>query len=395
MEHLSDLPFNEGVDGTRRAINFLRDLRDMLAGHNTSQVRATVKYDGSPAVFAGIDPTDKKFFVATKGLFNKSPKLYKTQADIDANLQGDLNTKMSLALSEFKKLGIKSGIYQGDIMFTKDTLKATTIDGESYITFHPNTIIYAIPATSSDAIRVRRAKIGVVWHTIYSGNDLANMNASFGLPILNKFNDVPTIWQVDAVYQDYSGSASFTKSETAEITSVLSEIGKLFNTINGRALDAISHNNDFLILVKTYNNLKIRNSENITDPIAHAKGLYTYIYDRLKAEVDALKTDKGKAQRSEKLQSILGWFRTYDVEELIKIYKLTIMLTNAKHMIVDKMNYASMMKHFVKTTSGFKTVSPEGYVAIDHLGTNAVKLVNRMEFSRNNFDPEILKGWMR
>jgi hypothetical protein len=35
----------------------------------------------------------------------------------------------------------------------------------------------------------------------------------------------------------------------------------------------------------------------------------------------------------------------------------------------------------------------EGYVAIDKMSGKAVKLVDRLEFSRLNFSPEILKGW--
>ena len=119
MEHVEDLIFNEGVVGTRKAINFLRDLRDMLAGHSKTSVSRTVKWDGAPAVFAGVDPNDGKFFVAKKGVFNKNPKVYKTPADVSADTSGDLRAKLLVALSEFGKLGIKKGVYQGDLMFTK------------------------------------------------------------------------------------------------------------------------------------------------------------------------------------------------------------------------------------------------------------------------------------
>ena len=179
MEHVEDLVFNEGVDGTRKAINFLRDLRDMLAGNSSSKVTATVKWDGAPAIFAGIDPRDGKFFVAKKGVFNKNPKVYKTAAEVDADTQGDLATILKIALTEFKKLGIKKGVYQGDLMFTKADLKTETIDGEKYTTFHPNTIVYAVPYNSQLASKVRAAKIGVVWHTTYTGNSFKTMTASF------------------------------------------------------------------------------------------------------------------------------------------------------------------------------------------------------------------------
>ena len=149
MEHVEDMVFNEGVNGARKAILFLRDLRDMLAGSSTSKVTATVKWDGAPAVFAGVDPRDGKFFVAKKGVFNKSPKVYKTPAEIDADTSGDLAAKLKVALAEFKKLGITEGVYQGDLMFTKNDLKKENIDGQDYITFHPNTIVYAVPYDSA------------------------------------------------------------------------------------------------------------------------------------------------------------------------------------------------------------------------------------------------------
>ena len=140
MEHVEDLVFNEGVNGTRKAINFLRSLRDMLAGNSKTSITSTVKWDGAPAIFAGVDPRDGKFFVAKKGVFNKEPKVYKTAAEVDADTSGDLAAKLKVALKEFSKLGIKSGVYQGDLMFTDDK-KTEVIDGEKYITFHPNTIV--------------------------------------------------------------------------------------------------------------------------------------------------------------------------------------------------------------------------------------------------------------
>ena len=94
LEHLEDEIINYGVDGGRAAINFLRSLRDMLAGNARSSINMTVKWDGAPAIFAGIDPEDGKFFVAKKSVFNATPKLYKTNAEIDEDgLSGSLNSK--------------------------------------------------------------------------------------------------------------------------------------------------------------------------------------------------------------------------------------------------------------------------------------------------------------
>ena len=118
----------------------------MLSGSARSSINMTVKWDGAPAIFAGIDPSDGKFFVAKKSVFNVNPKLYKTNAEIDEDLSGDLNAKFKVALAEFSKLGIK-GVIQGDLMFTDD-LSKETIEGVSYYTFQPNTIVYAVPVDS-------------------------------------------------------------------------------------------------------------------------------------------------------------------------------------------------------------------------------------------------------
>jgi hypothetical protein len=394
MEHLEDLVFNEGVAGTRKAINFLRDLRDMLAGNSSKKITATVKWDGAPAVFAGIDPRDGKFFIAKKGVFNKEPKVYKTPAEINADTSGDLAAKLNVALAEFKKLGITSGVYQGDLMFTDDK-KVEVINGEKYITFHPNTIVYAVPYDSDLGIKVRNAKIGVVWHTTYTGNSFESMKASFGLPIVSKFKQSKTIWMDDANYKDYSGVATFTAAETKSITDELSKVGSLFQSMNALTLNAISNDDDLLMLVKTYNNTKIRSGELIKDTSVHVTGLFNYIHDKFQKEIDSKKTEKGKSAQEEKRKKILTFFANHDKREIIKIFDIANMLTDIKNKIVAKMNEASQINTFLKTGNGFRITGVEGFVAIDHLSGGAVKIVNRMEFSKANFSPEIIKGWQR
>ena len=219
LEHLEDEVLNNGINGTRGAINFLQSLRDMLAGNAKRSVNVTVKWDGAPAVFAGINPENGKFFVGTKGVFNKTPKVNYTNADIDANhSSGGLNEKLKVALKYLPKLGIKN-VLQGDMLFTQDDLSTENIDGISYTTFQPNTITYAVPKESADPIK--KSKMGIVWHTTYTGETLQSMRASFGANIsgLTKTSDV---WFTDADYKDTSGTVNFNKSETDKITAVLS-----------------------------------------------------------------------------------------------------------------------------------------------------------------------------
>jgi hypothetical protein len=392
MEHLEDLIFNEGVAGTKQAIKFLRDLRDMLASSAKAKVTSTVKWDGAPAIFAGIDPRDGKFFIAKKGVFNKEPKIYKTVAEIDADTDGDLAAKFKVALQEFSKLGIKKGVYQGDLMFTQSDLKLETIEGSKYVTFHPNTIVYAVPAESDLAKQIKKAKIGVVWHTTYTGATFESMTASFGKGIVEKFKKVPSIWMDDANYKDYSGTATFTKAETTKLDSVINKADVLVASIQTATLNGISQNPDLMLLVKTFGNSKIRAGEKITDTSKYVTELFNYIHEKLEPKQ---KTEKGKAAGEEKRKKIMAFFANHDKKEIVKIFDLANTLIDAKHMIVDKMNQAGHISTFLKTTNGFKVTGVEGFVAIDHMTGGAVKIINRMEFSQSNFSPDIIKGWQR
>ena len=187
LEHIEDEILNYGVDGGRASINFVRSLRDMFAGATRSSINMTVKWDGAPAIFAGIDPEDGKFFVGKKSVFNVEPQLYKTNADIDKYTSGDLNAKFKVALREFPKLGIK-GVLQGDLMFTSSGKKLTTYkDGsgksETMISFQPNTIVYMVPENTPFGKKIDRSKLGIVFHTSYSGKSLDSMTASFDIDI--------------------------------------------------------------------------------------------------------------------------------------------------------------------------------------------------------------------
>lgn len=367
----------------------------MLAGHTKTKVAATVKWDGAPAIFAGIDPTDGKFFVAKKGIFNKNPKVYKTNKDIDEDLSGDLNEKFKVALKEFSKLGIKSGVYQGDMMFTKGDLKTETVDGQGYITFHPNTIVYAVPDDSVLAKKIKAASIGVVWHTTYDGDSFETMKATFGKSIIANMKQIPSVWMDDANYKDYSGSATFTDAETKQLNAILSKIGTLFNSTAASAINAIHQNPDLLLVVKTFNNSKIRNSEKITNTSKHVTDLYSYIHDRYQKEIEKKKTEAGKATQEAARKNVLKFFVEHDKKDIIAIFDLANLLVDAKNMIINKMNSAGHIKTFLKTASGFKTTGVEGFVAIDHLTGGAVKIVDRLEFSRANFSADIIKGWQR
>lgn len=395
LEHLEDNILNAGVDGARQSINYLRNLRDMLAGKSQGKVNVTVKWDGAPAVFAGTDPSDGKFFVAKKGIFNKNAKVYKSDADIDADIAaGDLNNKMKLALSELSKLGIK-GVIQGDFLYSSDDIKTVDIDGEPHITFHPNTIVYAIPKKSQLAQQILGSKIGVVWHTTYRGNDFESMSASFGKEIATGLKTTASVWSVDAMYRDLSGTATFTEAETKQVTDVLSTAGKLFNTIKRDTFHGITDNDDLLVLTKTYINTYVRDGQAIKNTSKFVDGLIGYISDRYKKDEDKLKTEKGKEGVREKKKKVMAYFANTPKAQIVALFDLYNLISQAKLMIVRKLDKAKTIGTFLKTADGYKVTEQEGFVAIDHVGKNAIKLVDRLQFSNANFSPDIIKGWQK
>ena len=393
LEHIEDEILNYGIDGGRASINFVRSLRDMFAGATRSSINMTVKWDGAPAIFAGIDPEDGKFFVGKKSVFNVEPQLLKTNADIDKYTKGDLNSKFKVALSEFPKLGIK-GVIQGDLMFTND-VSTDTIDGQKVYTFQPNTIVYAVPVDSKFGSIIKKAKIGVVWHTTYTGKDLQSMKASFGVNI-SGLKNVSSVWMDDATYKDVSGKATFTEKETADITAELSIAGKTFQTINSPMLTKfLNLQNSFTgamvsASLKTYNNINVRQGKPISNPRAHAQGYVKHVNDKYNDKVKESKSEAGKKKYS-KLKTEYTREMNKHVKNLTTIITFQNAIVNAKMLVVKKLNSVRSIGTFIKTDNGFKVSNPEGYVAIDRVSGNAVKLVDRMEFSYNNFTA--IKAW--
>ena len=387
MTHIEDKVIYGGVNGTREAILALRSLRDMLGGVHAGNV--SVKWDGAPAIFCGTDPRDGKFFVAKKGIFNKSPKVYKTDADIDADTGGDLNVKLKQALQYLPDLGIK-GVVQGDFLFDSSDIQTKKIKGKTYVTFHPNTIVYAVPVEAAQEIM--RAKIGVVWHTYYSGSTFETMNASFGVSTA-AFKNVRTVWQKSANLPDISGLATLTKKETDEITKHISNAGKLFQKIAATTLNDVASNKDINLFINTFRNTKVRAQEEVTDSKAYVEELIGWIENRYNTEKERLKSDAGKDRKEQAKLAALEFFSDENKSGLISMLDMQNELVSAKIKLLKHLDSMDSINTFIKTKDGFRVTGAEGYVAIDHLTNGAVKIVDRMEFSYNNFSKDIIKGW--
>jgi len=392
LEHIEDEILNRGVNGARDTINFLQSLRDMLAGHSTSKVNLTTKWDGAPAVFCGINPDNGKFFVGTKGVFNANPKLNYTDQDIDNNHSSEgLNSKLKVALRYLPKLGIK-GVLQGDMMFAKGDIAEKNIDGENYITFQPNTIVYAVPSDSKLAKTMTAAQMGIVFHTSYTGKTFSDMKASFNIDIKN-LTTTKDVWFRDAYFVDASGTASFTEEETKQITGILSVAGRTLQSISSLALNRIAASDVILTYIKTFNNTKVREGLKIRDTQAHTTELIRWVEAKLNKDISDAKKEDTKQKRIKEKTEIMRFFRNSRTD-LVRIFDMMNNVVDAKNMIVKKLQQLKQVTGtFLRTDDGYKVTNPEGFVAVDKLKGNAVKLIDRLEFAHANFNAA--KNWSK
>tara|TARA_Y100000361_G_scaffold16320_1_gene12821 strand:- start:2085 stop:3314 length:1230 start_codon:yes stop_codon:yes gene_type:complete len=395
LEHIEDEIFNTGVEGGRGAINFILSLSKMLSSGTKSSTNVTVKWDGAPAVFCGEHPETGEFVVAKKGIFAKKQEYYTTHAEIDEKLSGDLAEKFHICLDYLSKLGIKGKILQGDLMFTKKDIKKEKINKESFITFQPNTILYAVPSTSKLARTMKAAQLGIVFHTTYTGGTLEDMSASFGAD-LSGLKKTKNVWMDDAEYNDVSGTATFTQKDSAEILRLMSRTGKVFSKIKSAQLNKFLEYQKSMpsgATYKTYHNSKVREGSNLLrlNYKKHADGYFKFAQTKLQKEVDGMKSEKGKKAKEKNMNTYLTSIRK-DTNLLKTLVEFQALINYAKTKILYKVNQAKQLTDtFVKTDDGFDVVAPEGFVAIDNNLGGAVKLVDRMEFSFNNFTAA--KAW--
>ena len=391
LEHLEDEIINNGVSGGKPAISFLMSLSDMLQGYSKKKMNVTVKWDGAPAIFAGTNPENGKFFVGTKSIFNKTPKINYTVADIKKNHGGGLADKLIVALKYFPKLNI-SGVWQGDLLYTQDDLKKAEVGGDTSVIFTPNTITYAVPLIDELANTIQSAKIGVVWHTTYSGKTMDSMKAKFGANAKSLAKS-RNVWSIDAAFKDTSGNVKFTSVEAKQFQKVLNMAsGSLKRSSNYlRMMDKVTHAEAPSNLLKIFLNSYIRGGEKIENTKKVLDFFGKYYEERLNKKIKSVKSAAGKKKWEQIKKDGLSEYNKYK-KDLYYVIATYITLQTAKTLIIKKLERAENIGTFIRTPNGYKVTAPEGFVAIDHVG-KATKLVDRLEFSTNNFTVD--KSWVK
>lgn len=390
LEHLEDDILNNGSIGGKTSVAFLKSLGDMLSqGDKSKSIKVTTKWDGAPAIICGIHPVWKAFFVGNKSVFNKTnPKICCTHDDVDFFYpDSGLNSILKSCLTHLSKLPI-SGVIQGDLLFTENTKSIGTIQGQRSVKFTPNTITYTIPLNTNLGQRVNNSKLGIVFHTSYSGDTISNMRAGFGVDV-SSYQGVEDVSVFSSDFNDASGSANFTSQEKTKFNSILSQTtGSLKQA--SKFLDAMAGTDkySFNIVFKQFFNSYIRSGAMIP-PVNQVVGdfanYYSFLLDK---EINSKKSEAGQkkwlAVKNDGLKFISA--NQKSIYFTAASYKN---LTKAKLMIIRKLESVRDIGTFLKKGTGYSVTAPEGFVAIK--SGQALKLVDRLEFSAANFSTD--KNW--
>jgi hypothetical protein len=376
-----DIIITDGFEGGKAVVEYFRGLLLTLKGTSSEAVQVSVKWDGAPAVVCGINPDNDKFFVGTKSVFAKNAKVNYTKKDIAANHGTDtLGQKLLKCLVHLKKLNMQ-GVFQGDLLFTDEDITRKNIDGKPHLTFTPNTITYAVPEQSELANKIDTAKVGIIFHTTYNGENLADMTASGGADITN-FSQSNDVFFDNASYKDVSGSAKFTDDETKMFLNELDKLESLLTNVPRNISNLFGANQDFVPFFQMYINAMVKEGTLPTNSNQFMQGFQKFYIDRMQQQISGLKAQKALALRQDKIKQMPQFLNKLKapLQRMLSFYK---QVQKMKAMILKKMNQAMAIGSFAQTENGLVVTDPEGFVAVDKTG-NAVKLVDRLGFSRRN-----------
>ena len=381
LEHIEDIIITDGYVGGQAVVEYFRGLLLTLKGTSSEAMSVSVKWDGAPAVVCGTNPDNGKFFVGTKAVFAKAAKINYTKKDIAANHGTDeLGQKLLKCLVHLKKLNIQ-GVVQGDLLFIDDSITRKNIDGKPHLTFTPNTITYAVPEDGELAKQIDRAKLGIIFHTTYAGDSLATMNAQGGADV-SSFAQSPDVFFDNASYKDVSGSAKFTADESQQFYNSIDKLETLLNSVPRDLSSVLGQNTDFVPMFQMYINAMVKQGELPTNVNQFLLGFRKFYTDRMQQQISGLKAQKALQLRQDKMKQMPVFLSKAKkpLQAMLTFYKA---VQQMKGFVLKKMNQAMAIGSFSQTDNGLQVTEPEGFVAVDKAG-NAVKLVDRLGFSRRN-----------
>ena len=391
LEHIEDEILNHGSAGCMASVSAMQELLRML-GKKPSSGYMQTKWDGAPSVVCGKHPVNGMFFVGTKSVFNKTdPKICYTQNDVDihyGDASPDLKSKLKICIQYFPSLNMGT-VCQGDLLFTSD-VKTEEIDGEKLYTFKPNAITYGIPTDHPLGQQIKTAKIGIVFHTSYTGTEVATMTAKAGAPRMKSTSEVFLV-ENDTPMDDISVDRS-TLSKFEQNVSIVESMCKKSEVFLDHLVDNMGTTGDKKFHVASYLkqffNAEIRGGRSIGNAQTTLKALGKFYHEKMMAVIDKLKSDKTIMERRKQMYDGIEYLEKNE-QNFVAMLTLYTKIIECKDLVMSQLDHLETFKTYVQTDKGYKVTNPEGYVL--HHNGDMIKLVNRIEFSYINFT--LAKSW--
>lgn len=365
LEHAEDHVINAGNEGFSHAFHNLKDVHDRLSGKN-NDTKVTMKYDGSPSVVFGRHPQTGRFFVASKSVFNKNPKINYTEEDIQRNHghAPGLVAKLKAALHHLPKVTPKKGVFQGDIMHTPEDVH----ENDGRVHFTPNTITYSTPANSAHGKAAKRAKVGVAVHTKYNGKTLEDMQAEYA-PNLDEF---AAHHDVHLISTDHDLSQiKYTPQQREKFAKAMQMAAAHNKRAKPETYEAIKGHE---IPLKTYINHTVRTGTKPT-----VEGFMDHYMKSHQKKIEGVKTAASKASKTAAMEAAIGHVQRNRAhfQNILNQHKH---LQKAKDVLAHTLSSGAEFDHSING----KKSKPEGFVVVRH--NRPTKIVDRAEFSAANFN---------
>jgi hypothetical protein len=375
IDHLEEDILNKGKQGVKEALNQIEAAISYFVSE--TEYKISTKWDGSPALVAGID-NNGKFFVATKSAFNKERKINYSVEDIERNHGNSpgLVEKLNLALAYLPSLDLK-GIYQMDYMFDnviKQLEAPKLIDGvkneNRFITFQPNTIKYAVSPDSPYGEQIINSKIGVAIHIEYMvKNGILKVKKYTSSP--DEFSPSKTVFVFNILADKSKNSSSkFGKILLRDVQKKKTAALSLANSVDFSGLA------NYTSQLKTYINTEVRSGRFLEDPALSANEFINYITKKLTKEMEALKSDKGKTKKAENIKAVISELRALK-PSIRKAFEITRIVANLKNNLIKIFNEITkndLLGTYMEESPGvWQTTEPEGY-ALSKVGSSESEL---------------------
>ena len=390
LDHLEDLPILKGRDGITKVLGILGSIINQMHQVEGDDIDVTTKWDGAPNLTMGINPENGKFFVGTKSIFNKlTPKINYTNEDIEKNHeQPELQKKLKYALKHFKDLGIKN-ILSGDLMFIDSDVDSKTVDGVDSYTFRPNTITYVIDKDSELGKKIKKAKIGIIFHTEYKGSTMKNLTGNLHVS-LRRLNRSPLVWFENANFQMVAPEVP-NGDTLKKMHKEMDNLRFLFDQLDKNLLDKLDNDNELRDVFSQFINFLVRTDNNKAKPVDKLKMFGQYLKDKYVGQASTKKTDASKLRTDTKMKYVQSVVKSH-IKTFVTLLKIHGVIADIKMNILDNIKQKDEMKSYIEKDDKMTRTKPEGFVAVsDSYGT--VKLIDRSTFSKENFN--LPKNWKK